>query len=203
MSVATEDLADLEEDNIDDMYLVFRIAHEQYAVEIVAVTEIIGLQKIIEVPDVPAYVRGVINLRGQVIPVMDVRLRFNLKNEAYTDRTVIIVLEVDEVKTGLVVDGVSDVIEVKPEQVNPPPQWQGGETAGVIKGMARQDEHVSILLDIEKLLYSDAITMRSMEQSAVTDTETNADGLVRATNKTENIAENPDPSDNEPTIEQD
>ncbi len=164
---AAEELAEFEDDNIDDMYLLFRIANEQYAVEIACVTEIIGLQKIIEVPDVPHYVKGVINLRGQVIPVMDVRLRFSLEDQSYGDRTVIIVLEVDGVQTGLVVDGVSEVVEIKQEHINPPPQWQGAsDSSGVIKGMAKQDEQVNILLHIEKLLYSKEIKMPSSESGA-------------------------------------
>ncbi len=165
---AAEELAEFEEDNIDDMYLLFRIANEQYAVEIACVTEIIGLQNIIEVPDVPHYVKGVINLRGQVIPVMDVRLRFSLEDQDYGDRTVIIVLEVDGIQTGLVVDGVSEVIEIKQEHINPPPQWQGaGDGDGVIKGMAKQEDQVNILLHIEKLLYSKEIRMPTSDGGAV------------------------------------
>lgn len=184
MSVAHEELAEMEDDNIDDMYLVFRIANEQYAVEIVCVTEIIGLQKIIEVPDVPHYVKGVINLRGQVIPVMDVRLRFKLPNQQYSDRTVIIVLEVDGIQTGLVVDGVSEVIEVRPEDIKPPPQWQGRDTTGVIKGMAKQDEQVNILLDIEKLLYSNDLNLPSAESLVKVSEELDNTPAVASTTET-------------------
>ena len=187
---AAEDMADFEDDNIDDMYLLFRIANEQYAVEIACVTEIIGLQKIIEVPDVPHYVKGVINLRGQVIPVMDVRLRFNLDDHEYDDRTVIIVLEVEGIQTGLVVDGVSEVIEIKQEVINPPPQWQGnGDAAGVIKGMAKQEDQVNILLDIEKLLYSKEITIPENAQS-ISANEAKAEQEAPAGKSTDSETEN-------------
>ena len=96
-----------EENNIDDMYLTFAVAGEEYGVGIGYVTEIVGMQKVMEVPDLPAFIKGVINLRGKVIPVMDVRLRFSMDWKAYTERSVIIVLDVDGVPIGLAVDAVS------------------------------------------------------------------------------------------------
>ena len=88
------DLTFNEENNIDDMYLTFAVAGEEYAVGIGFVTEIVGMQKVMEVPDVPHFIRGVINLRGKVIPVMDVRRRFGMPETTYTERTVIIVLDI-------------------------------------------------------------------------------------------------------------
>lgn len=165
--VEEEDLLDLEEeeDNIEDMYLTFGVAGEGYAVPIIYVTEIVGIQKIATVPDVPEYIRGVINLRGNVIPLMDVRLRFGLPFRKYDDRTVIIVLNVDEVRTGLIVDQVKEALEILPDQVDHPPQWQNqGEEGGVILGMGKQEEEVNIILDVHQLLDKQSIDITQFQQ---------------------------------------
>ncbi len=142
-----------EDDNIDEMFLTFGIQDEEYAVNIGHVTEIVGIQKISEVPDVPTFIKGVINLRGKVIPVMDVRLRFGLPWREYDDRTTIIVLELDGTPTGLVVDRVNDVAAIPQGQVDPPPRWHGNGTQGVIKGLGKQGDRVSVILDVGRLLY--------------------------------------------------
>lgn len=145
-----------EDDNIDEMFLTFGIQDEEYAVNIGYVTEIVGIQKISEVPDVPAFIKGVINLRGKVIPVMDVRLRFGLPWREYDDRTTIIVLELDGTPTGLVVDRVNDVAAIPHGQVDPPPRWHNNGTQGVIKGLGKQGDRVSVILDVGRLLYEQA-----------------------------------------------
>lgn len=119
MNNAEELVSDLEDDNLDHMHLIFTVNTEAYGVQIEYVTEIVGLQKIVAVPDVPTFIKGVINLRGQVIPVMDVRIRFNMPTQTYDDRTVIIVLEHKDIKTGLIVDGVSDVLELNDNEISP------------------------------------------------------------------------------------
>jgi len=140
-----------QDDNAENMYLTFDVAGEEYAVNISYVTEVVGMQKISEVPDVPAFVKGVINLRGKVIPVLDMRLRFNLPGREYTERTTIVVLELQGVPTGLVVDQVTDVLTIAAENVSPPPRWQGrGES--VVSGLGRREGGVSILLDVPRLL---------------------------------------------------
>ncbi len=142
-----------EEDNIDDMYLTFGVDAEDYGVGIVYVTEIVGMQKIMEVPDVPDFIRGVINLRGKVIPVMDVRSRFNMKPTVYSERTVIIVLDVDKVSVGLIVDRVSDVLEIAPADIDAPPKFgKQKDGVSVIKGMGKKGGKVAILLDVDALL---------------------------------------------------
>jgi purine-binding chemotaxis protein CheW len=142
-----------EDDNIDEMFLTFGIQDEEYAVNITHVTEIVGIQKISEVPDVPAFIKGVINLRGKVIPVMDVRLRFGLPWREYDDRTTIIVLELNGAPTGLMVDRVNDVTAIPEGQIDPPPRWRNNGTQGVIKGLGKQDNRVSVILDVGRLLY--------------------------------------------------
>ena len=117
-----------EADNIDEMYLTFALGTEEYGVNIVGVTEIVGMQRIMSVPDVPGYIKGVINLRGKVIPLMDVRLRFGMAERAYDERTVIIVMDVGEAPIGLIVDGVSEVLEIPPSQVDRHTQFGRGHS---------------------------------------------------------------------------
>ena len=142
------------EDNIDNTYLTFSVEQEQYAVNIAHVTEIVGMQKISEVPDVPEFIKGVTNLRGQVIPVMDMRLRFNLPWRDYDDRTTIIVLELDNSPTGLIVERVTEVLDIQPGQIDPPPRWHKGGNQGVIRGLGKTEDSVNIILDVRRLLNS-------------------------------------------------
>lgn len=144
---------------ISDMYLIFLVGEEEYGVGIEYVTEIVGLQRIMSVPDVPRFIRGVINLRGNVIPVMDVRMRFGLPERAYDARTVIVVLEVDEAPVGLVVDAVRDVREIAPDCIDPSAISRAGSaTASVTRGVARHDAGVSVILDIGILTRAHAAT---------------------------------------------
>ena len=167
-------LAINEADDIENMYLTFDVRDEEYAVNIGYVTEIVGLQRISEVPDVPKFIKGVINLRGQVIPVMDMRLRFGLPWREYGDRTTIIVLEMDGVPTGLVVDQVTDVLSIAPESITPPPRWRGGEEQEdtVIQGLGKRDDAgsddpgVSIILDVLRLLSTHEVRLDLSPQAA-------------------------------------
>ncbi len=150
-----------EENNIDDMYLTFGVAGEDYGIGIGFVTEIVGMQKVMEVPDVPSFIRGVINLRGKVIPVMDVRLRFNMEQKDYTERTVIIVLDIDNVPIGLVVDNVSEVLELPAQNIDQPPQFGASRDGkGVIRGLGKQGDKVAIILDIKRLVADQALDLQ-------------------------------------------
>ncbi len=149
------------EDTQEGKYLSFRIGNEQYGIEIKHVTEIVGIQKITEVPDMPEYVKGVINLRGNVIPVVDIRLRFRMKAIEYDDRTCVIVVNVEESPIGLVVDAVREVISILPEQISPPPSVARGDISRYIKGMGRFENDVIILLAIDKLLFDQRLTQIS------------------------------------------
>ncbi|PIQ23944.1 chemotaxis protein CheW [bacterium (Candidatus Blackallbacteria) CG17_big_fil_post_rev_8_21_14_2_50_48_46] len=160
------DLYEDDDINIGDTYLTFSIDHEEYAICVSYVTEIVRLQKIIEVPDVPNYIKGVINLRGKIIPVMDIRSRFNLQTVDYSDRTVIIVLELGDVLTGIAVDKVNDVTELPPHCIDPPPQYsRGGENQSVIKGIGKNGDHVYILLDTDCLIHNKEIHHALLEVS--------------------------------------
>lgn len=155
-----------ETDDIENLYLTFDVAQETYAVNIGHVTEIVGMQHISAMPDMPDFIRGAMNLRGKVIPVMDVRLRFGLPWRDYDDRTTIIVLDLNGTPTGLVVDRVTDVLTIPRENIDPPPHWHGHATAageqagqrGFIRGLGKHQDStsgqpsVAILLDVPLLL---------------------------------------------------
>ncbi len=149
---------DDDEDTQEGKYLSFRIGKEQYGIKIKHVTEIVGIQKITEVPDMPEYVKGVINLRGSVIPVVDVRLRFHMKPIEYDDRTCVIVVDVDDSPIGLVVDAVQEVVSIPEQQISPAPSVARGDIARYIQGIARFEEEVVILLSMSKLLFDHRLT---------------------------------------------
>ena len=148
------DLVDDEEDNIEHTYLTFQVGEEQYAVPVAYVTEIVRLQRSFAIPDVPSFIRGVINLRGKVIPLLDVRARFGLHETDLNELTVVVVLEVGDTSTGLIVDAVSEVVEIPPASVEPRPAWRGGGGArgAMIRGIAKREDSVSFLLDVDALL---------------------------------------------------
>ena len=158
--ITGDDLYDEDdEDTQKDKYLTFQIASEDYGIEIYHVTEVVGLQKITSVPDMPEYVKGVINLRGQVIPVMDVRLRFNMEPKDYDDRTCVVVVNIKDTSIGLVVDEVREVMDIPPDRIEPPPRVSQSRGGRFIQGLGKVEDKVSILLNVDKLLYDDELAM--------------------------------------------
>lgn len=143
-----------EEDTQKDKYLTFSLADEIYGIDIAVVIEIIGIQNITQVPEVPDYVRGIINLRGKIIPVVDMRLRFKRDFREYTDRTCVVVIEVHDVLIGLIVDGVAEVLDIKADNVVPPPALKASQNK-YIRGIGKLKESVVLLLDWEKLFSED------------------------------------------------
>jgi len=137
-------------------YLAFSLANEEYGISILKVREIIGMMQITTVPKTPDFVKGVINLRGKVIPVMDLRLRFGMEAIEYTDRTCIIVVEVEgrgvEVQIGTVVDSVSEVLNVNGDEIKETPTFGVKLNTDYILGMATVEGGVKILLDVDKVL---------------------------------------------------
>ena len=144
-----------DEDTLKDKYLTFFIGKEEYGVAIHHVIEVIGMQKITPVPEMPDYLKGVINLRGQVIPVTDVRLRFGMEERTYTERTCIIVVMINESLVGLVVDSVSDVLDIPEDRIEPVPKVNQRESNRYIMGMGKVLEDVKIILDVQRLLFDD------------------------------------------------
>jgi len=137
-------------------YLTFTLAEEEYGIGILKVKEIIGMMSITTVPRTPAFVKGVINLRGKVIPVVDLRLKFSMEPIPYSDRTCIIVVEIDAqsstVFIGIVVDAVSEVLNIKEEEIEETPTFGTQMDTAYILGMAKIGGGVKILLDIDKVL---------------------------------------------------
>lgn len=148
--------------DLSGKYLTFRLAEEDYGIPLLQVKEIIGMMPVTAVPHTPTYVKGVINLRGQVIPVSDLRLRFGLEAIPYSDRTCIIIVDVQggevAARMGVIVDAVSEVLNVREEDIEPPPSFGGQDCTAYILGMANMDAQVKLLLDIEKIFDTEAIT---------------------------------------------
>jgi purine-binding chemotaxis protein CheW len=145
------------EDTQKDKYLTFHLAGEDYGIEIRYVIEIIRILKITEVPDMPNFIRGVINLRGKVIPVMDIRARFGLEDREYDDRTCIVVVNIDGTEVGLVVDEVSEVIDIPETSIEPAPKTcnaSENNDNNYIQGLGKINNNVKILLNVYKLLFS-------------------------------------------------
>ena len=137
-------------------YLTFTLADEEYGIGILKIKEIIGMMPVTTVPQTPDFVKGVINLRGKVIPVMDLRLRFGMESIDYTERTCIIVVEIEgsngTIQIGIVVDSVSEVLNIKGEDIEDTPTFGTKLNTEYILGMAKMEGGVKILLDIDRVL---------------------------------------------------
>jgi len=147
----------MEEDTQKDRYLIFYIDDDSYGIEIQYVVEIIGIQRITEVSGLPDYVKGIINLRGKIIPVMDVRLRFKKEPKEYNDRTCIIVVDIMGMSVGLIVDGVSEVITINEADISELPHMSQRTQNRFVKNIGKIGNEVRLLLDIEKLLTDEDI----------------------------------------------
>lgn len=145
------ELSEQEEDTQKGKFLTFIIGSESYGIEIKYVTEIIGIQPITQVPELPEYIRGIINLRGKIIPVMDVRLRFRKPSREYDDRTCVVVVDIEDITIGLIVDSVSEVLSIPDGEIVPPPDVNKAGNK-YIKGIGKAGNDVKLLLDCNKLL---------------------------------------------------
>lgn len=141
-----------EEDTQQGKFLTFPLGSEVFGIEIKYVTEIIGIQSITYVPEVPPYVKGIINLRGKIIPVIDVRLKFRKPTIEYDDRTCIIVIDFKDVSIGLIVDCVSEVIDIGEDNIVPPPSYKAGFQNKYISGIGKVGDDIKLLLDCEKII---------------------------------------------------
>jgi purine-binding chemotaxis protein CheW len=144
-------------------YLTFTLAAEEYGIGILKIKEIIGMMPITAVPQTPEFIKGVINLRGKVIPVMDLRLRFGMPVMDYNERTCIIVVEISgqagTIQIGIVVDAVSEVLNIKSEDIEPTPSFGTRVNTDYILGMAKMGGGIKILLDINRVLSSEETTL--------------------------------------------
>jgi purine-binding chemotaxis protein CheW len=144
---------------MDGKFLTFILGSEIYGIEILTVREIICLMDITTVPQTPDYMKGVINLRGKVIPVIDLRLKFSMQEEEHTQETCIIVVEVNSTSIGIIVDSVSEVLDIKSGEIEEAPGFGQGIDTSFIVGLGKVKEKIIILLDIETVLSSEELEM--------------------------------------------
>jgi purine-binding chemotaxis protein CheW len=158
-AVREESVIGLDSETDANQFLTFMLAGEEYGVDILRVQEIKGWENATEIPNTPDYIEGVMNLRGTIVPIVDLRSRFDLERVEYSNTTVVIVLKVksdDNEKTiGFVVDAVSDVYNVTDEQLKPSPDFGNSVSTEFVSGLATVDEKMLILLDIDHLIDAD------------------------------------------------
>ncbi len=140
-------------------FLTFALGNEEYGIEILRVREIIGLMDITTVPQTPDYMKGVINLRGKVIPVIDLRMKFSMLEEEHTQETCVIVVEVNSTLIGIIVDSVSEVLDIKGGEIENAPSFEQGIDTSFIMGLGKVKEKIIILLDIGTVLSSEELEM--------------------------------------------
>lgn len=149
-----------DEDELDlqtDKYLTFLIDNQFYAFSIKDIIEIIEVQKITPVPEFPAYAKGIINLRGRIIPILDVRLRFNKDETTYTERTCIIVVTIKDKEFGFIVDTVDEVIDIDKDNIEGPPMITSEKSTRYITAVAKVDNKIVLILDSNKMLNDEEI----------------------------------------------
>jgi purine-binding chemotaxis protein CheW len=139
---------------IGSEFLTFTLGHEEYGIDILKVQEIRGYDAVTAIANTPEFIKGVINLRGIIVPIVDMRIKFNLGNVEYNQFTVVIILNIAKRVVGMVVDGVSDVITLSPDQVKAAPEFGSAIDTRYVMGLGTVDERMLILVDIEKLMTS-------------------------------------------------
>jgi purine-binding chemotaxis protein CheW len=144
---------------VSTQYVTFQLGNQTYGVSILKLNEIIAYQSCTTIPTVPSFIKGVLNLRGIVVPVIDLRERFGMESKVYDQFTVIMILDVSGRTMGLVVDAVSDVINLNREDIRPRPHFSTGISAEFIHGMGIKDNKFNILLDVDKLLSDEELNM--------------------------------------------
>lgn len=147
-------------------FLVFSLGAEEYAIDILKVQEIRSYEQVTRIANTPAFIKGVTNLRGVIVPIIDFRIKFNLDNVEYGDQTVVIVVNVGGRIAGMVVDGVSDVITLSPEEIKPAPEFSLSLSSDYLSGLVSLEDRMLVLVDIDKLLTSDEMAL--MERTADT-----------------------------------
>ena len=156
--MAEEIKEELLEDSQKGKFMTFQTGKEYFGISIGYVNEIIAMQPITAIPEVDDYIKGLINLRGKIIPVIDVRVRFKMEPKEYTDRTCIIVIDVQNVVVGLIVEKILEVVSIEEEDILPPPNSSKGSMQGkFISGIGSVGESIKLLLDPVKLLSDNSL----------------------------------------------
>ncbi|WP_043531800.1 chemotaxis protein CheW [Litchfieldella xinjiangensis] len=140
-------------------FLVFSLGEEEYAIDILKVQEIRGYENVTRIANAPDFIKGVTNLRGVIVPIVDLRIKFHLSKVEYGGQTVVIVVNVGERVVGIVVDGVSDVMTLTPEQIKPAPEFGVTLSSDYLSGLGSLDDRMLVLVDIEKLLNSEEMAL--------------------------------------------
>lgn len=151
----------LEISEMEGKYLSFWTDRQLFAVPIADVVQIVGMQEITELPETPYYVKGIMNLRGSIIPIIDVRLRLGKPEKEYDERTCIIVTSIYDTAMGFIVDAVDEVSSIDPDQISPPPQMSADQASSFLTGVAKRAEHVVLLISALKLLGKEEATKLS------------------------------------------
>lgn len=146
-------------DNHGNEYLVFTLGNEEYGIEILKVQEIRGCERVTRLANTPAFITGVTNLRGVIVPIVDLRIKFNMAGTEINEKTVVIVLSLAQRVVGIVVDGVSDVLSLNAEEIKPAPDFSVTLSTDYLLGLGSVDERMIILVDIEKLLTSEEMEL--------------------------------------------
>src|SRR5690554_7839685 len=148
-------------------YLIFTLANQEYGIDILKVQEIRGYddQSVTRIANVPSFIKGVTNLRGVIVPIVDMRIKFNLDSVEYTNETVVVILNIKSRVVGIVVDGVSDVLMLQPSQISAAPSFGTAFSTEYLTGIGTLDDRMLILVDIEKLMTSEE--MQLVEQAMV------------------------------------
>ena len=140
-------------------FLTFRLGGEEYGIDILKVQEIRGYDSVTRIANAPDFIKGVINLRGTIVPIVDMRIKFNVGEATYNQFTVVIVLNVGSRVVGMVVDSVSDVVALTPEQIRPAPEFHASMDTGYLLGLGALDGRMLILIEIEKLMTSETMAL--------------------------------------------
>ncbi|WP_157150003.1 chemotaxis protein CheW [Brachyspira sp. SAP_772] len=135
--------------------VTFRLGNNEYAIDIMQAKEIIKMEKITLIPNAPDYVEGVINLRGNIIPIVDLKKRFNLEENEGDKNTGIIIVKIDDVDMGIIIDAISKVVSIATSNIQPPPPMLSGIGQKYIKGVAKLEDKLLVVLDLEKLIVGD------------------------------------------------
>lgn len=158
-TLAAGSVAQLESlSEMDGKYLTFFTENQLFGVPISDVVQIVGMQEITEVPEFPSYAKGIINLRGSIIPVIDVRLRFGKQEKEYDERTCIIVTLIRDSAVGFIVDAVDAVTDIDDDNISPPPKVAGEYSSSYLTGIAKHEGKVVLLMDTQKLLSNEILS---------------------------------------------
>ena len=163
-SATAQQLTDCGGGGMPSEYLTFTLANDTYGIDILKVQEIRGYDAVTRIANTPEFIKGVINLRGVIVPIVDLRIKLRVGEASYHEFTVVIILKVLEKVVGIVVDGVSDVVALSAEQINPAPEMVSGLDNDFITGLGTLNDQMLILMNIEKLMSSEEIQI--LEQAA-------------------------------------